>query len=150
MHRLAIQLKLAIEASGYSRMEICERCDIAPAALSKYLNGKMHPRRNVLTRLSGVIPEDHIGALYIAYLLDSLPDGSEKYVTISENSPSATLKENQASYQAHQPLPKELEEAFAYLRMLTSKSPVTAEFILNTHQVMKGVDLEKVESKYRE
>ncbi len=146
MHRLAIQLKLALEASGYTRSEICDRCEIETAALSKYLNGKMHPRKNVFTRLIRIVPDEYLGAVYTAYLLDNLPEGGEAYLTISENSlgSPSTTKEPRLDYNAGPPLPQKLEEAFGYLRSMASKSPVIADSILSTCRVLKGVDLDKL------
>lgn len=147
MHRLAIQLKSALEASGYTRSEICERCEIEPAALSKYLNGKIHPRKNVFTRLVRVIPDKFLGPVYAAYLLDNLPEGGEAYLSISDtpHDPS-TLKEQSASYTTTPPLPKNLEEAFSYLRSMAAKSPVIADSILSTYRVLKGIDINKLHS----
>lgn len=145
MHRLAIQLKSAIEASGYTRAEICERCEIETAALSKYINGKMQPRKNVFTRLIRVIPEEYLSAVYTAYLLDNLPEGGEDYLTISEI--PSTVEEQTNGYTAHPPLPKDLEDAFSYLRSMAAKSTVIADSVLSTYEVMRGVDLDKLHSK---
>ena len=129
MHRLAIQLKLALENSGYSRTETCELCDIAPATLSKYLNGKMMPRKDAFARLLKVIPEEFIGTVCTAYLMDLLPAKAEPYVTITGKPEPHTVQENPAEY--HTPkLPHELEQAFSELRTFTVKSPVAADFIL--------------------
>ena len=135
MHRLALQLKLALEDSGYTRSEVCEQCDIAPATLSKYLNGKMQPRKDALARLMKVIPEESIGAVCSAYLMDMLPANGEPYVSITGSSQPQTVSENPTEYNSPK-LPKELEDAFAKLRALTGKSPVAADFILSTCRML--------------
>ena len=140
MRRLSLQLQLAIENSEYTRSEICEICEIAPATLSKYINGKMQPRRDALTRLSKVIPKEHIASVYSAYLLDALPDDCEQYITITEKPISSKVREKQTTYNAPK-LPKELESALSELRTLASKSPVAAEFMMLTYKMMKNVDL---------
>lgn len=147
MHRLATELKSAVEKSGYTRAEICEKCAIEPAALSKYLNGKMHPRKSVLARLVKIVPKSSIGKLYAAYLLDSLPDGSEQYVSILDHTSEEngqSLKEEQAIYHAGKNLPQELEEAFEFLRKMAGKSTAVADSILSTYKLMKGVDLDNL------
>lgn len=147
MHRLAIQLKSAAEASGYTRAEICERCEIEPAALSKYINGKIHPRKNVFVRLVRIVPDNLLGAVFTAYLLDNLPEGGERYVTITETPQGAqSVNEKSAPYDTNVPLPKKLEDAFCHLRSMAAKSPVIADSILSTSQVIKGVDLNKLGS----
>lgn len=145
MNRLAIQLKTAVEASGLSRTEICERCGIEPAALSKYLNGKIHPRKRVLSRLAQIIPKDLIGQVYAAFILDSLPEGGDQYVSVIERSKGNSKQQKKTGDLADMPpLPIDLEEAFAYLRSMAGKSPVVADSILSTYRVMKGLDLKKL------
>lgn len=140
MNRLAIQLKSAVESSGLTRAQICEQCGLEPAALSKYLAGKMHPRKNVLSRLIKIIPQDLIGQVYAAYIMDSLPEEANAYVSVRSTEKSKLPKKDSRKYNAP-PLPKDLEEAFDYLRSMAGKSPVVADSILSTYKMMKSLDL---------
>jgi transcriptional regulator with XRE-family HTH domain len=147
MHRLAHELKHALESTGFSRLEICKRCHLEPAALSKYLNGKMHPRKKVLVKLKKVIPPQFLGKIYAAHLLDTLPEDCERYITIvNKMAPTQApkLMEDQEVYHAGENLTQELEEAFSFLREMAAKSPEVAKSILSTYNIMRGVDLKKL------
>lgn len=143
MNRLAIQLQSAVESSGLTRAQICEQCDLEPAALSKYLTGKMHPRKNVLARLMQIIPQDLIGQVYAAYIMDRLPEDAADHVTVQKRSAERSKRPTKSSHADNAPpLPKDLEEAFGYLRTMAGKSPVVADSILSTYKMMKCLDLE--------
>lgn len=143
MSRFASALKIAIEYTGNTRAQICERCEIEPAALSKYLNGKILPRKNILQQIANALPAKHRAEIYLAYVRDHLPEEAEDYVYISATAP--TDIEGAAKPKQNQPkLPAEVEDAFAELRDLASKSPTVSHSILTLSRVMLGVDLDKV------
>ncbi len=142
MSRLASALKVAIEHTGNTRTQICERCGIEPAALSKYLNGKILPRKNVLSQIADALPAKHRAQIFLAYVRDHLPEEAEDYIYISDTAHPDLP--DQATTKTKSQLPAEVEEAFTELRDLASKSPTVANSILTLSRVMLGVDLDKV------
>jgi len=140
MNQLTIALKLAIESTGNTRAQICERCGIEAAALSKYLNGKILPRKEILLQIVNGLPAKYRSQIYLAYIRDHLPQEAENYINLSEydsDHPKPTSNTNL--------LPPEIEEAFTELRDLASKSPTVASSIQTLANVMLGVGLDKVE-----
>jgi len=143
MSRFASALKIAIEYTGNTRSQICERCEIEPAALSKYLNGKILPRKNVLEQIANALPAKHRAEIYLAYVRDHLPEEAEDYIYISTTAPVDGDPSNKPTKKQPK-LPSEVEDAFAELRDLASKSPTVSHSILTLSRVMLGVDLDKV------
>ncbi len=103
----------------------------------------MHPRKNVLSRLMKIVPQDLIGQVYAAYIMDGLPEGANEYVSVQKRSSERSKRPPKNSRGDNAPpLPKDLEEAFGYLRSMAGKSPVVADSILSTYKMMKCLDLE--------
>ncbi len=90
-----------------------------------------------------IIPQDLIGQVYAAYIMDRLPEDAADHVTVQKRSAERSKRPTKSSHADNAPpLPKDLEEAFGYLRTMAGKSPVVADSILSTYKMMKCLDLE--------
>ncbi|MBC7979234.1 MAG: helix-turn-helix transcriptional regulator [Armatimonadetes bacterium] len=93
MIRFSQCLQEILTSEGWTRVRFAKDVRVSPANVSRWVNYKTLPDREVLGRIIAAVPEDRAPGLITAWIGDSLPKNADRMVGIVPKVPTAKVKE---------------------------------------------------------
>lgn len=97
MQRFSQRLEDLLDREGWTRTKLAELCGVDLSNVARWRSGKALPKRHVLDKLIRVVNEHDASDLLTAWILDSLPDGADGFITVRPRQLSSKVAERPES-----------------------------------------------------